>query len=52
MLEPGYECELLIWVPAPKSSQFLLVDKTLSWFAVFQEGMFPNGFSNHPANKI
>lgn len=52
MVEPGYECRLFICVPAPKSSQFLLADRTLSWSAVFQEGMFPNHSSNHPANKI
>ena len=52
MVEPGYEWELHVLVPAPETSQFLSADKMLSWSAVFKEGMFPNGFSNHPTNKI
>lgn len=52
MVDPGHKCKLCIRVPVPKSSQFLLADKMLSWSAVFQEGIFGNGFSNHSAYKI
>lgn len=52
MVELGHKCKLCIRVPAPKSSQFLLPDKMLSWSAVFQEGVFPNRFSSHSAYKI
>lgn len=30
MVKSGYECELLVWAPAPKSSQSPLADRTLT----------------------